>query len=272
MIAVFDSNVWIAELGLRSTLGAVARFYLKHTKARLALPEVVRLEVEHNLRNRLKEQITRIEDDHRQLLTVFGTLKALVVPDPSAIEAKVNELFGSLGIDVLDVPFSLASARSSFLQTINKLPPSDKTQEFKDGVIWADCLKLLEQDDVCLVTADKAFFQSREYGNGLSRTLAAEIASAKNRGARGKLPPIARAVRHLAARPSYPPFLTFQEARPIHRHDQRSDAYRFQGAAASSQRSRPPGIATRSGHYRPSCRPSIVTDPSPSFQALYSTP
>ena len=181
MIVVFDSNVWIAELGLRSTLGAVARFYLKHTKARLALPEVVRLEVEHNLRNRLKEHITRIEDDHRQLLTVFGTLNPLVVPDPSAIEATVNELFGSLGIDVLDVPFSLASARSSFLQTINKLPPSDKTQEFKDGVMWADCVKLLEQDDVCLVTADKAFFQNREYAKGLSRTLAAEIAPAKNR-------------------------------------------------------------------------------------------
>jgi len=112
MIIVLDSNVWIAELGLRSQLGAVARFYVKHTKARLAVPEVVRLEVEHKLRNRLKEYIATIEDNHRQLLTMFGTLKALVVPDPSAIEAKVNDLFSGLGIDVLDVPFSLSSSRA----------------------------------------------------------------------------------------------------------------------------------------------------------------
>jgi PIN domain len=181
VVVVFDSNVWIAELGLRSPLGTAARFYIKHTKARLALPEVVRLEVEHNLKNRLKEYIARIEDNHRQLLTVFGTLKALVVPDPSAIEAKVNDLFNSLGIDILDLPFSLSSARRSFLQTMDKVPPSDRTQEFKDGVLWADCVQLLEQDAVCLVTADKAFFQDREYPKGLSRSLAAEIAPAKHR-------------------------------------------------------------------------------------------
>jgi predicted nucleic acid-binding protein len=79
VIIVLDTNVWIAELGLRSQLGAVARFYVRHKQARLALPEVVRLEVEHNLRNRLKEYIAGIEANHRQLLTVFGTLKALVV-------------------------------------------------------------------------------------------------------------------------------------------------------------------------------------------------
>ncbi len=181
MITVFDANIWIAQLGLRSPLGAAARFYLKRTKAGLALPEVVRLEVERNLRNRLTQCVTRIEDDHRQLLTLFGVLKALVLPDPAAIEAKVNDLFGSLGIDILDVPFSLSSARSSFLKTIDKVPPSDKTQEFRDGVLWADCVKLLEEDDVSLVTGDKAFFQDREYSKGLSRNLAAEIAPAKHR-------------------------------------------------------------------------------------------
>jgi len=181
VIVVFDTNVWIAELGLRSQLGAVARFYVKHKKARLALPEVVRLEVEHNLRNRLKEYIAGIEDNHRQLLTVFGILKAVVVPDPSAIEAKVKDIFGGLGVDVLDVPFSLSSARSSFLKTIDKVPPSDKTQQFKDGVLWADCVNLLEQDNVCLVTEDKAFFQDRDYTKGLSRALEAESAPAKHR-------------------------------------------------------------------------------------------
>ena len=46
VITVFDANIWIAQLGLRSPLGAAARFYLKRTKAGLALPEVVRLELQ----------------------------------------------------------------------------------------------------------------------------------------------------------------------------------------------------------------------------------
>jgi len=56
------------------------------------------------------------------------------------------------------------------------VPPSDRTQEFKDGVLWADCLDLLKNDDLCLVTADKAFFQDRDYAKGLSTSLAGEIA------------------------------------------------------------------------------------------------
>jgi len=176
MFVILDSNIWLAELGLRSPLGAVARLYLQQKRARLALPEVIRLEVEHNLRNQLRNYVRALQTTHRQLLTVFGTLKELVVPDAVAIERRVTQLFAKLGVEVLEIPFSLASARSSFLKTIDKVPPSDRTQEFKDGVLWADCLDLLKNDDLCLVTADKAFFQDRDYAKGLSTSLAGEIA------------------------------------------------------------------------------------------------
>lgn len=176
MIVILDTNIWLAELGLWSPLGAVARLYLQQKHARLALPEVVRLEVEHNLRNRLREYVSTLQSTHRQLLTLFGTLKELVVPDAIAIEGRVTELFGKLGVEMLETPFSLASAKSSFLKTIDKVPPSDRTQEFKDDILWADCVALLEHDDICLVTADKAFFQDRDYSKGLSKNLAAELA------------------------------------------------------------------------------------------------
>ena len=178
MIVILDSNVWLAELGLRSSKGAVARLYLQQQRARLALPEVIRLEVEHNLRNRLRSLVSTLQDTHRQLLAIFGSLKELVIPDAAAIEGRVAELFGNLGVEVLEIPFSFSSAKSSFLKTIDKVPPSDRTQEFKDGVIWADCVELLKSDDVCLVTADKAFYADRDYNKGLATSLAAEIADA----------------------------------------------------------------------------------------------
>jgi predicted nucleic acid-binding protein len=56
MIIVLDTNLWL-ELALNSGLGSALRFFLKRQKARLALPEVVRLEVQHNLRALLQTSI-----------------------------------------------------------------------------------------------------------------------------------------------------------------------------------------------------------------------
>lgn len=83
--------------------------------------------------------------------------------------------FSELGVNLIEVPFSIESAQSSFIKTVNKVPPSDKTQEFKDGVLWADCCRLIEEDDVSLVTNDKAFFAHRDYTKGLAANLAYEV-------------------------------------------------------------------------------------------------
>ena len=67
------------------------------------------------------------------------------------------------------------------MKTIQKVPPSDRTQEFKDGVLWADCVRLLDQDDVLLATQDKAFYTEREYGKGLAANLSWEVKSKTKR-------------------------------------------------------------------------------------------
>jgi hypothetical protein len=181
MIIVLDSNIWLSELGLRSPLGAVTRLYIRQHSARIGLPEVVRLEVERNYRNRLKEFISRIRENHRQLLAAFGSLKEVVLPDDAAVDDKIASVFGRLDVEVLEFPLSLSSARSSFLRTIDKTPPSDRTQEFKDGVLWADCVLLLQTDDVYLVTADKAFYQDRDCTRGLAKNLEDEVFTAPHK-------------------------------------------------------------------------------------------
>ena len=174
MIVVLDSNVWLKELALNSLLGAAVRLFLRQQNARLALPEVVRLEVEHNFRERLQKFVSTIQENHRQLLAIFGKLKEVILPSNAEIESKVAEIFGSVGIELVDLPFSFESAKSSFLKTVKKLPPSDRDQQFKDGVLWADCIQLLQQDEVLLVTDDAAFFHLRKPENGLAKNLAAE--------------------------------------------------------------------------------------------------
>src|SRR5258706_16375315 len=100
MIVVLDSNIWLSELGLNSGSGSAVRFFLRQKHARLALPEVVRLEVERNFRHLIRKFVSDIQDGHRQLLAVFGRLKEVVLPDDAAIEAKIGEIFNGVGIDL----------------------------------------------------------------------------------------------------------------------------------------------------------------------------
>ncbi|TXH44949.1 MAG: hypothetical protein E6Q92_03785 [Burkholderiaceae bacterium] len=174
MIVVFDTNVWYKQLGLKSASSAAVRFFLKQHHAKVAIPEVVRLEVSHNLARRLLQHIESIRSEYRQLLTAFGKLREVVLPTEPEVHARIEELFASLGADVVEVPFSIDSARASFLKTISKLPPSQNSQQFKDGVVWADCLCLAQTDEVVLVTDDRAFYEDQKAANGLASNLRAE--------------------------------------------------------------------------------------------------
>ena len=138
------------------------------------VPEVVHLEVEANLRAQLTSAVDSVQTNHRKLLAMFGKLKEVVLPTQSEIERVVSEVFAIDQIGLRRVPFSLESARDSFLRTVDKRPPSHRNQQFKDGVIWADCLALLDEDDVILVTSDKAFFEGDDLKRGLSKELHSE--------------------------------------------------------------------------------------------------
>lgn len=177
MYIVLDSNIWISEWGLNTTKGAAVRFYIKQKQAQIALPEIIKEEVERNLFNNLKMLCESIEKNHRQLLSVFGMLKEVVLPTTIEIEQKAKSIFKELRFVYNEIPFTIESARLSLQKINDKQPPSDRNQQFKDGVIWADCLKLLEFDDVILVTDDKAFFNGHDHKKGIAPDLEKEANS-----------------------------------------------------------------------------------------------
>lgn len=176
---VLDTNVLLSEWVLNSPGGSAARHYIRQRNGILVVPEVVELELLRNLRRDIGDIVNEMRDDHGKLLRIFGSLKEMVLPTDRDIETRVGSVLDSLGVSMLRPPFDLNVARSSFLKTIDKLPPSDKTQEFKDGVVWAHCLDLLDRDDVFLVTQDKAFFRGRDYSQGLASELHSEAKGKK---------------------------------------------------------------------------------------------
>lgn len=181
MYIVLDTNIWYAELGLSSARGAALKYYAIQKGATVALPEVVRREAAFNLRKSLNEARDNISKNHTRLLSVFGKLKEVVLPTPDEIADKVNTLFDDLGVDLEHVPFTLQSAERALSAVISGEPPNGpKDQQYKDSVVWADCLDLLKRDHIALVTADKGFYLGRDYDKGLASNLRAESESAPN--------------------------------------------------------------------------------------------
>lgn len=181
MLVVLDTNIWQKELALNSALGAALRFFMKAKSARLAVPEVVRREVEHNLRQLIDHAIDSVEKGNRQLLALFGSLKEIVLPTPEQADELIKQVFAKVGVEILEMPFGLESARSAFEKTIRKQPPCHNAQQFKDAVIWADAVALLATDDVILATQDKAFFAGGDPKNGLAKNLLKEAAGHAHR-------------------------------------------------------------------------------------------
>ena len=174
MKIVFDTNIWINDLGLNSGAGAAVRFYIKKTGAVVVVPEVVRLELEKNFTQRLRDIKKGIIESHSKLLTVFGKLKEVVLPTDEEINNRASEILNQLDVPMEEIPFSLDAAKSSFDKIMDKQPPSKNRQQFKDGVIWANCLELLNEEDVCFVTEDKSFYKDRDYSKGPALNLQKE--------------------------------------------------------------------------------------------------
>ena len=69
---------------------------------------------------------------------MFGRLKEVVLPTTDEVEALIAKVFSNLGVEIEELPFTLASAKASLIRAVRKVPPIDKNQHFKDGVLWED--------------------------------------------------------------------------------------------------------------------------------------
>ena len=181
MYIVLDTNVWRKEWGLKSRLGSAIRFFIKHQSATLAIPEVIKLETEALINKELKKKIETIEKEHRELLTVFGQLKEIKTPTNEEVGEIISKIFVDLGVPTEFIPFTFEASKNSFDKILAKVAPNrGKNQQFKDGVIWFDCMNLLDKADVHFVTNDKGFFNDGNFGSGLAKNLQEEVTKKEN--------------------------------------------------------------------------------------------
>lgn len=177
-IIVLDTNIWRSELALMNPLGCAFSHYVTVSGFKIGLPEVIEEETKYNFRKNLLEYRFNIEKNYKRMLAIFGRMKELVMPSNEDIERKVEAIFDFHKDRIVRMPFEIKSARSSFDKIIKKEPPnSENKEQFKDGVIWANCLEFAKSNDVLFVTNDKDFFKDQSYEKGLAENLLQEAQS-----------------------------------------------------------------------------------------------
>jgi hypothetical protein len=181
LIVVVDSCIWLAQQMLRHSAGSALRFFLRTRGAKVAVPEVVRKEVVQHLGRDLLELSVSMRRDYARMLPLVGALKELVLPGDAELLELAEKAFENTRLDLLDVPFCLDSARSSFEKCLRgEAPSGPKNQQFKDGVLWADCVRLACDAPVMLVTQDAGFYEGRDFRKGLAPNLRAEAATTQH--------------------------------------------------------------------------------------------
>ena len=158
MYLLLDSCIWIKEQGLTSNLGAAARFLIRDSGATLAIPEVVRHEAKNGLVSVLRSHRDKALSSGRRVLAAMSEDEPrLSLPTAEEIELRVSQMLNELDFETVDVPLSLEAARSAIVRAAEKRVPTG----VRDGVIWQNCLELLDTADVHFVTQDEGFYADR---------------------------------------------------------------------------------------------------------------
>jgi hypothetical protein len=179
---IADTNIWVAERLLQSSIGNAFLYAVTVAKSSILLPEVVELEVARVLPEMAEQAVGNIRRDVTLLRQLSGQHDVTVLaPSASRIEDGIWRRWKELSGLLIRVPFTFDQARSALQRVIRKAPPSGHNNEqFRDCCIWEAALSMTADRVVHLVSADNAFYESRDKTAGLAGPLRAELKTARN--------------------------------------------------------------------------------------------
>lgn len=180
---VVDTGVLVHRTRLLSTaLGAAFLYSLSRTGYKIALPEVIELEVAKHTEILVREAISMIDEGYRTIEVTMGSRDDYKVPTEELIENRVIDRFDELNDLIVRIPFTFDHAKSALLRVLGDVPPNrPKDQQFKDSAIWEAVIDASTSADVHFVSEDKSFFEDRDPKKGVASELQDDIDRAENR-------------------------------------------------------------------------------------------
>jgi hypothetical protein len=165
---VLDTNVWVTERLLQSSLGSAVLFALTGGHTLIGLPEVVEIEVKSVLSKQAEEAVEGLRKNTQLLSQLSGQRARHQVPTSEAIQEGIAQRWAQLGGILKRIPFSLEQAKAALRRVLEKRPPSGvNNEQFRDCCIWETSFELSAEGPVHLVTNDSAFYESRDRSRGL---------------------------------------------------------------------------------------------------------
>src|SRR6202035_804829 len=130
---VVDSNIWVAERLLQSSIGSAFLYAVASAKSSILLPEVIELEIARVLPEMAERSVGIIGRELSLLRQLSGHNLTMTVPSALAIEEGIKERWKQLSGLLIPVPFTHDQAKSALQRVICKLPPSgDNNEQFRD--------------------------------------------------------------------------------------------------------------------------------------------
>jgi hypothetical protein len=169
---VIDTNIWVAERLLRSSVGSALLYTLTGSKAFIGLPEVIELETSRTLEGQAKKALDTLRSNVDFLRQLSEHSARLPVPTEHAVQEGIARRWKDLDGMLVRAPFTLEQARLALQRTMDHLPPSsDNNEQFRDCCIWESVLGFLDSHTVHFITNDSAFYRSRDRNGSLATCL-----------------------------------------------------------------------------------------------------
>lgn len=167
ILIVLDANIWISSHLLKSALGAALLYAISNTGAQILLPEITNDElIEGTIEMGLKAA-DKITQGFSTVQTLVGRRPDYKLPTEAELRQVTEERIKELDDMLVKASLTLDQCRKAVKRIIAKLPPNkEKTEEFRDSLLWEVMLENMPKSQVHFVTNDGDFYEGHNKKQG----------------------------------------------------------------------------------------------------------
>ena len=163
-VLVLDSCTFIAEIGLTSRGASALKHYLYRRGTQLVALQVVAEECESKLALIAKGKKRKVEEQLDWLARFLGRVSGWQAPSDDAIEKRAKVLAKAEHLGAIAMPETEMVRKRAESRCRAERPPSHRRRGLGDCRIWEQCLDLLADHDVVLVSGDGDFLGHNRRG------------------------------------------------------------------------------------------------------------
>ena len=161
-VLIFESSTFIREAGLTSSGASALKHYLFRRGTQLAIPEVVVKECERHLEERATGKVKSVHAALSWLARFCGEVSGWKPPRNVEIAERVQAAARGEAFDAVVITETPALRQRAERRLCAERAPSHKRDGLQDCRIWEQCLELLRDHDVILVSNDGDFSGRRQ--------------------------------------------------------------------------------------------------------------